>query len=126
MSYISSENTREQFLENIYNKSKSDASKDLVKTALGQFDLYCKDEFDKKTADEILKDIKGDELNSSSDQVIFLLNKFVIWLGKDHPHLLKRTGHVKSHPKPLTARMPSTIRSYFGIVRDYVEDVWWN
>ena len=123
MSYISSENTRDQFLENIYSKSKSDASKDLAKTALRQFDLYCKDEFGKEHADEILKDIKVDKSNPSSDQVIFLLNRFVLWLGKDHPHLLKRTGHAKSPPKPLTARMPSTIRSYFGIVRDYVEDV---
>jgi len=86
MSYISNENTREQFLDNIYNKSKSDASLDLAKTALGQFDLYCKDEFGKENANEILKDIKEDKSSHSPDQVIFLLNKFVMWLGKDHHH----------------------------------------
>lgn len=124
MSYISSDTTREQFLENIYNKSKSDASKDLAKTALGQFDLYCQDIFKKENADEILGDIKKEgENDHSSDKVMILLNKFVIWLGEDHPHLLKRTGHKNSPPKTITARMSSTIKSYFGIVRDYVEDV---
>ena len=124
MSYISSQSTREQFLETIYNKSRSESSRELAKAAIGQFDLFCKDVFKKESSDEVLKDIKKDlEQDYSSDKIMIVLSKFVIWLGEDHPHLLKRTGHKNSPPKPITARMPSTIKSYFGIVRDYVEDV---
>ena len=124
MSCISGETTREQFLENIYSKSKSESSRELAKAAIGQFDLFCKDVFKNDGADETLKDVKKEIENTlNSDKILILLNKFVIWLGEDHPHLLKRTGHKNSPPRLITARMPSTIKSYFGIVRDYVEDV---
>lgn len=87
MSYISSQSTREQFLESIYNKSRSESSRELVKAALGQFDLFCKDLFKKDSSDEVLRDIKEDlEHNPSSDKIMILLSKFVIWLGEDHPH----------------------------------------
>ena len=110
MSYISSDTTREQFLENIYNKSKSDASKDLAKTALGQFDLYCQDIFKKENADEILGDIKKEgENDHSSDKVLIFLNSFIQWLGKDHPDLQVGTGHKNSPFRPMRARIPYTI-----------------
>ena len=110
MSYISDEITRDQFLESVYDKSKSESSRELARTAINQFDTFCMNVYGKDSVDVVLQDLKKDALETgSTDKVLIFLNSFIQWLGKDHPDLQVGTGHKNSSFRPMRARMPSSI-----------------
>lgn len=114
MSYIK-ELTREQYLANIENQRTRESKV----TSLNQFDVFCKNTFD-KNGDQVIIDLRNHIKKTLDDSNLYrLLQSFVNWLNEDHLELIIK---ARCHTRPMTKRHPTTIKNYLSCVRQYIEE----
>jgi len=120
MSYIENSITVEKFLDRIQNKN----IRREFSSIYHQFDLFCKDEYD-KTNKQVLDDLAEDWKNThTSNKIIIVLNNFVKWCLDDHPEITYCHGKNNHIKRRITAKHPRTIKLYVGKIRLLLEDVW--
>lgn len=96
MQYLQTTLSREEWLERIFRKSKSQRSFRSARAALRTFDTFCVEKYGKDTQ-SIVTDLR----KNPGDQLYIFLNNFV--------------GFMDS-------KSPKTIRTYFGWVRSYLSE----
>jgi len=94
LAQISNKLTKDQFLNQVYSKSKSEGSKDIAEKALLWLDRLCEKNYGKPTQD-VLRELRA----TGEDSAYVFLNNYVTFL---------------------EGRKPSTIRTYFSFVRKYL------
>jgi len=88
LDYISSRITKEEFLEKIYSKSRSDSALETAKAHLNNLDYFCQDKYNRESI-IIMSDLREDmERTRSPTKVLRFLDEFVKWLLVDHPNIL--------------------------------------
>ena len=123
LDYISDRITREDFLEKIYAKSRSNSARETAKAHLNNLDYFCKDKYNRETI-TVLADLREDmERTRSPTKVLRFLDEFVKWMLVDHPNILLSRGVHHSVKFPLKRKNKNSISVYFATVRKYLSQV---
>ena len=117
MSYIEDKIDKDVFLDRIFRKSKSEASRRNGEIALRNLEVFCKHQY-QKNMDIIIDDLI--ELNNSKKTHTFFQN-FVDFMGDDHPDILWKPSSSNSKAKSYTAKMPTSIKGYISKARKYAK-----
>lgn len=119
MSYIENRRSIEDYLDSIKEKSK----KNHIGSILNQFNLFCKQNFD-RTHQQVIDDIKEEiTKTNSNDKIYVLFNKYRDWLSVDHPEITYYTGKYSKHKNTIKKRHPNSIKQYISKMRNIFEEV---
>lgn len=119
MSYLKSQISIEQYLNSIQNRAK----KNHVGSILNQFNLFCKQNYN-KTHQEVIKDLKEEiEKTKSNDKLYVLFNNYKNWLSVDHPEITYFTGKNTKHKKSIKKRHSNSIKQYLSKMRNIIEEI---
>jgi len=119
MSYIEDRRTIKEYLQSIKDKEK----KIHVGSILNQFNLFCKQNFN-KNPQEVIDDIKEEIVKmGSNDKIYVLFNKYKEWLSEDHPEIVYYTGYNLKHKNTIKKRHPNSIRHYISQMRNIFEEI---
>lgn len=119
MSYIENRRSIEDYLDSIKERSK----KNHIGSILNQFNIFCKQNFN-KTHQEVIDDIKEEiTKTNSNDKIYVLFNKYKDWLGQDHPEITYYTGKYSKHQNTIKKRHPNSIKQYISKMRNIFEEV---
>lgn len=119
MSYLESRTTVNQYLNNIQDRGK----KNHIGSILNQFNLFCKQSYN-KTHQEIMDDLKEEwDKNKSNDKLYVLFNNYKNWLNQDHPEIIYYIGRNASQKKTIKKRHPNSIKQYLAIMRNIIEEI---
>jgi integrase len=119
MSYIQNKITIKEYLDNIKDKGK----KNHIGSILNQFNIFCKQNFN-KTHQEIIDDLKEEiTKTNSNDKIYIFFNKYKDWLSIDHPEITYLVGIGSKHKKSIKKRHPNSIRRYISIMRNIFEEI---
>ena len=116
MSYISDTNTREEYL----NSKSAINTRRMAETSLTQFSRFTESEYH-KTPEEIIVDLKDD--SKALEKIYTVLNKWITWLGQDHPEIITYRGRYKNIKKTFKAIHPNTQKQYLNHIKGFLEDV---
>jgi len=116
MSYIQETNTREEFL----NSKTAINTRKMAETSLTQFGRFTESEYS-KTPEEIISDLKDDA--NALEKIYTVLNKWITWLGQDHPEIITFCGRYKNIKKTFKAIHPNTQKQYLNHTKGFLEDV---
>ena len=116
MSYIHETNTREEYL----NSKSAINTRKMAESSLAQFGRFTKLEYH-KTPEEIISDLKGDD--KALEKIYTVLNKWITWLGQDHPEIITYIGKYKNIKKVFKAIHPNTQKQYLNHIKGFLEDV---
>ena len=116
MSYIHDVNTREEYLAS---KSAINTRR-MAETSLTQFGRFTESEYG-KTSEEIIADLKDD--GKALEKIYTVLNKWITWLGQDHPEIITYRGRYKNIKKTFKAIHPNTQKQYLNHIKGFLEDV---
>lgn len=110
--------TKEDWLKDVYRKSKSSRSERVADVSSNMFMLFCSHEGSNEAemASEYRKLLKNGEIKGIGQS----LNKFIMFLEEDHPEIIL---NQHAAPKPFKGKTPKTIRTYFGFVKSYLRKV---
>jgi len=119
MSYIENRISIEDYLDSIKEKSK----KNHVGSILNQFNLFCKQNFN-RTHQQVIDDIKKEiTKTNSNDKIYVLFNKYKDWLSQDHPEITYYTGKYSKHKNTIKKRHPNSIKQYISKMRNIFEEI---
>ena len=116
MSYIQETNTREEYL----NSKSAINTRKMAESSLAQFGRFTKLEY-YKTPEEIISDLKEDD--KALEKIYTVLNKWITWLGQDHPEIITYIGKYKNIKKTFKAIHPNTQKQYLNHIKGFLEDV---
>ena len=116
MSYIQETNTREEYL----NSKSAINTRKMAESSLAQFGRFTKLEYH-KTPEEIISDLKEDD--KALEKIYTVLNKWITWLGQDHPEIITYLGKYKNIKKTFKAIHPNTQKQYLNHIKGFLEDV---
>ena len=119
MSYIQNRRSIEDYLDSIKERGK----KNHIGSILNQFNIFCKQSFN-KTHQQVIDDIR-DEIakTNSNDKIYVLFNKYKDWLSVDHPEITYYTGKYSKHRNSIKKRHPNSIKQYISKMRNIFEEV---
>ncbi len=117
MSYIDDKITKDDFLDRIYKKSKSENTRHSAEIALRNLDLFCQHTF-QKDMDTVIDDLISID---NSRKTFAFFQKFVDFLQQDHPDILFNASHTNARRISFKAKMPSSIRAYVTKSRKYAK-----
>jgi len=83
LGYLNAERTRDIFLTNKFNKSKSTSTVDFCKGALFSFDKFVFAKFGKDSTEEVIEDIKKLPETRHEQVIIDLFQKYLYWKHED-------------------------------------------
>ncbi|MDA1346213.1 MAG: site-specific integrase [Crenarchaeota archaeon] len=119
MSYIENRRSIEDYLNSIKEKSK----RNHIGSILNQFDIFCKQSFN-KTHQQVIDDIKVEiTKTNSNDKIYVIFNKYKDWLSEDHPEITYFTGKYSKHKNTIKKRHPNSIKQYISKMRNIFEEV---
>ncbi len=119
MSYIENRRSIKDYLDSIKERGK----KNHICSILNQFDMFCKQSFN-KTHQQVIDDIKEEiTKTNSNDKVYVLFNKYKDWLSQDHPEIKYYTGKYSKHKNTIKKRHPNSIKQYIAKMRNIFEEV---
>ena len=116
MSYIPDTNTREEYLRS---KSAINTRK-MAESSLIQFGRFTELEYG-KTPEQIMIDLKDND--NALEKIYTVLNKWITWLGQDHPDVITYRGRHKNIKKTFKAIHPNTQKQYLNHITGFLEDV---
>ena len=116
MSYIPDTNTREEYL----NSKSAINTRKMAESSLTQFGRFTESEYH-KTPEEIVSDLKNDD--KALEKIYTVLNKWITWLGQDHPEIITYLGRYKNIKKTFKAIHPNTQKQYLNHIKGFLEDV---
>ena len=116
MSYIPDSNTREEYL----NSKSAINTRKMAESSLTQFGRFTESEYH-KTPEEIVSDLKDDD--KALEKIYTVLNKWITWLGQDHPEIITYLGRYKNIKKTFRAIHPNTQKQYLNHIKGFLEDV---
>ena len=116
MSYIPETNTREEYL----NSKSAINTRKMAESSLTQFGRFTESEYH-KTPEEIVSDLKNDD--KALEKIYTVLNKWITWLGQDHPEIITYLGRYKNIKKTFRAIHPNTQKQYLNHIKGFLEDV---
>jgi len=116
MSYISDTNSREEYL----NSKPAINTRKMAETSLTQFGRFTESEY-QKTPEDIITDLKDD--NKALEKIYTVLNKWITWLGQDHPEIITYRGRYRNIKKTFKAIHPNTQKQYLNHIKGFLEDV---
>ena len=116
MSYIPDTNTREEYL----NSKSAINTRKMAESSLIQFGRFTESEYH-KTPEEIVSDLKDDD--KALEKIYTVLNKWITWLGQDHPEIITYLGRYKNIKKTFKAIHPNTQKQYLNHIKGFLEDV---
>jgi len=120
VSYIKVLLTKDEFFSKVRNRSNSDDSERLARSAVANLEYYCKDVYN-KTAERVLADIKTEiEKTGDTRKALKFLDDFVNWLKKDHPNIIMKTRSMKKGKKKKAVRA-KTVENYVIFSRKYMK-----
>jgi integrase len=119
MSYIENRRSIEDYLNNIKDKGK----RNHIGSILHQFDIFCKQSFN-KTHQQIIDDVKEEVTKTNSnDKIYVLFNKYKDWLSLDHPEITYYVGRNTKCMSTIKKRHPNSIRQYISKMRNIFEEI---
>jgi len=99
MEYLKDTLNEKEFLEKVFESSKSKDSLSGATTALNNFGYFVDDEFG-KTREQVLSDLMAEyKKNRDSKKPLILLSQFKTWLGKDHKNIEIKIGRSSTLKK---------------------------
>jgi len=116
MSYILETNTREEYL----NSKSAINTRKMAESSLTQFGRFTESEYH-KTPEDIISDLKDDD--KALEKIYTVLNKWITWLGQDHPEIITYLGRYKNIKKTFKAIHPNTQKQYLNHIKGFLEDV---
>ncbi|GKS66873.1 hypothetical protein YTPLAS73_04200 [Nitrosarchaeum sp.] len=116
MSYIPETNTRDEYL----NSKSAVNTRKMAESSLAQFGKFTESEYH-KTPEEIISDLKEDD--KALEKIYTVLNKWITWLGQDHPEIITYLGKYKNIKKTFKAIHPNTQKQYLNHIKGFLEDV---
>lgn len=119
MSYIQNRRSIEDYLDSIKERGK----KNHIGSILNQFNIFCKQSFN-KTHQQVIDDIR-DEIakTNSNDKIYVLFNKYKDWLSQDHPEITYYSGKYSKHKNTIKKRHPNSIKQYISKMRNIFEEI---
>lgn len=117
MSYVDDKIDKSVFLDRLFKKSKSEASRRNGEIALRNLEVFCTFQY-QKDMDAVIDDLIA--LNNSKKTYAFF-QKFVDFIGVDHPDIFWNPSSSNSKAKPCTAKMPTSIKGYVSKARKYAK-----
>tara|TARA_R100001594_G_scaffold149912_1_gene209164 strand:- start:322 stop:1638 length:1317 start_codon:yes stop_codon:yes gene_type:complete len=122
ISYIKGTETKEEYLQRKYRKSKAVSSIKENEKLIRSFELYC--EFELKLDSEIVIQDLIQEWTKSKDvsNLVNLLNQFHVWVQEDHPDVIWYGKGFTNNTRKFTfkAKSPIVQRNLMGVVRLYL------
>lgn len=107
--------SRDEFYKNLERKSGSENTSANARTALNNFELFCKHEYKQNLEQAIGELHKYEKQDGNQNRALICLDRFCKFLQEDHPDILV-TRNPKSKKKPFKAKMPSSIQVYMPYV----------
>ena len=119
MSYIEDKITIKEYLDNIQDEGK----KNHVKAILNQFDIFCKQKYNKSNQ-EIMDDLFEEvQKTLRKDKVYMVFNQFKDWMLVDHPEVEYFLGRKKNQKRTIKKRHPNTIKTYLKTIKAIFEEI---
>ena len=119
MSYIEDKITIKEYLDNIQDEGK----KNHVKAILNQFDIFCKQKYNKSNQ-QIMDDLFEEvQKTLRKDKVYMVFNQFKDWMLVDHPEVEYFLGRKKNQRRTIKKRHPNTIKTYLKTIKAIFEEV---
>ena len=122
ISYIKGTESKEEYLQRKYRKSKAVSSIKENEKQIRSFELYC--EFELKLDSEIVIQDLIQEWTKSKDvsNLVNLLNQFHVWIQEDHPDVIWYGKGFTNNTRKFTfkAKSPIVQRNLMGVVRLYL------
>ena len=119
MSYIEDKITIKEYLDNIQDKGK----KNHIKSILNQFDIFCKQKYNKSNQ-QIMDDLcKEVQKTLKKDKIYIVFNQFKDWMLIDHPELEYFLGRKKNQKRTIKKRHANTVKTYIKTIRAIFEEI---
>jgi len=107
--------SRTEFYDKLRRKSGSENTPANARTALNNFDLFCKHEYNTNAEKVIEELINYEKQDQNQNRALICLDKFTKFLQEDHLDILV-TRNPLSEKKPFKAKMPSSIQVYIPFI----------
>ncbi len=117
MSYIDDKIDKDVFFDRIFRKSKSETSRRNGEIALRNLEVFCEFQY-QKDMDVVIDDLI---VLDKPKKTFAFFQKFVDFMGTDHPEILWRPSSSNSKAKPYAAKMPTSIKGYVSKARKYAK-----
>lgn len=92
----------------------------MAESSLTQFGRFTESEYH-KTPEEIVSDLKNDD--KALEKLYTVLNKWITWLGQDHPEIITYLGRYHNIKKTFKAIHPNTQKQYLNHTKCFLEDI---
>ena len=107
--------SKSDFLNRMYRKSESIRTKNVAKTALKMFELFCKNEG--LTETQIITMYQAFVKEGDIRSVCISLDRFIQFLNQDRDEIILNAELI---PQTFKKKSPNTIKTYFGFVKSYL------
>ena len=109
--------TEQDWLDRLYRKANSERTVNVATSSLRVFDYFIEDQ--NMTRDQVIKELQGMMKESPPNVrgVCLFLDKWVAWMTKDHPDM------IRHHNVKFKAKAPRTIDNYFVFIKSYLRIV---